>query len=644
MTRIRSHFNPTLLLLFALSLFALTPLFSPGYFFNAHDGRHSVFYQIMFDASLRDGALWPRWAMHHAQGYGYPTFVLQAPVGFYLGELFVLLGAGFTTAVKFVWAIGFLVGGWGMFELVGWWGGEEIGRWGDEEKGKRDGDTTNHALRTIDLAALLAALLYVYLPYRLVDAYVRGALNDTLLLAWFPWVFLAFDRLIVLGTAAGWQRRLAWAILALGGTLLTHTFALLSFTPLLITFVLFRLFISPRHGFDLRRIGLAAAGGIGGGLLSMAFLLPLLAEGPVLAQQVYVSDTYDFRNHFVFWGQFLSPFWGFGYSDDASGANDGMSFQLGALIVVLVVIVLWVGLGKRGDKVTRWQGDPHSTHHAPRTTHHALLIYLTCALLALLFVMTPLSRPLWEAIPPLAVIQFPWRLLALAGFVGCGLIGVGMGGWGDGEKGGWGDSINLPISQSLLAPSFVLFCLLAIFASATYADPPLQAVEPWREDGRSVAEFEGQHPDMMPYTKWSIGSRFATSPMTADYASPDYHEDHGFTTSLTRLTVVRGGRVKSVYSGGSSGGGVVQMDAAGVVQINIQNFPGWQVSIDGQPVEHRVSVPVGLLEVDVPAGEHRIDARMGSTPDRVAGAAISWGVVVVVLGLLIWGRKSTSRL
>ena len=29
-------------------------------------------------------------------------------------------------------------------------------------------------------------------------------------------------------------------------------------------------------------------------------------------------------------------------------------------------------------------------------------------------------------------------------------------------------------------------------------------------------------------------------------------------------------------------------------------------------------MPVGLLEVDVPAGEHRIDARMGSTPDRVA--------------------------
>ena len=117
----RLRLDPYLLLLFVLTVPALAPLLSPGYFYDAHDGRHSVFYLIQFDASIRDGAWWPRWAMHHIQGYGYPTFLIQAPLGLYLGEIFVLLGAGFTTAAKLSWAVGMFAGAWGMYALVRHW-------------------------------------------------------------------------------------------------------------------------------------------------------------------------------------------------------------------------------------------------------------------------------------------------------------------------------------------------------------------------------------------------------------------------------------------------------------------------------------------------------------------------------------------
>ena len=96
--RIRIRVDPWLLLLVGLMLPALAPLWLPGYPFDAHDGRHSVFYQVMFHASLLDGEWWPRWAMHHNQGMGYPTFLIQAPLGHYLSELFVLLGGSFTLA------------------------------------------------------------------------------------------------------------------------------------------------------------------------------------------------------------------------------------------------------------------------------------------------------------------------------------------------------------------------------------------------------------------------------------------------------------------------------------------------------------------------------------------------------------------
>ncbi|OUC05014.1 hypothetical protein RY27_29870 [Litorilinea aerophila] len=601
--RVRMRVDPYLLLLLGLSLFALSPLTAPGYFYEAHDGRHSVFYLLMFDASIRDGALWPRWAMHHIQGYGYPTFILQAPLGFYLGELFILLGAGYTLAAKLTWAVGFLAGAWGIYRLLCHWLESSLG-------GERPANQM-----AVRLAGVVAGLLYVYAPYHLVDIYVRAALNDSLLLGWFPWVFLAFDRLIALGDAPGWPRRLALAILALGGVLLTHTFALLSFLPLLMTFVLFRLgmlWLSPANR-KLAPFLLAGAAGVGGLLLTGTFLLPLLAEGPYLQQQVYVTNTYDFRNHFIQLGQYFSPFWGYGYSDDPQGANDGMSFQVG--LVPLVMMFVSVTLLWRRKELGR--------------ETLGLLVYLLAVTVGLLFVMTPWAAPLWEAFPPLAVIQFPWRLLALVVFTSSALGGLVV----------WRLASDYMSYSEEARGGVLVLGLLVAFASYSYVYAQLQPVEPWREDGRAVYRFEEEHPDMIAYTQW-VQEPFTQSPMSPDYAAEDYREDYSENGRLTRLSIVQGsGEVVSQYSRGSSAGGVVRLDGPATVRIHLLYFPGWQVWVDGMLVPHRVSDPYGLIEVDVPAGEHRIDVRMGATPARRLGTLLSWGMVLVVLGLWWWPRQ-----
>lgn len=608
-TRLTTWFarlDPYLLLLLLLSLFALTPLTAPGYFYEAHDGRHSVFYLQMFDASFRSGAFWPRWAMHHIQGYGYPTFMIQAPLGFYVGEIFVLLGAGITLAAKLTWVVGFLGGAWGVYRLVRHWLEDAV-----QQTGFLPETRFVNGLDPARTCAVVAGLLYVFIPYHLVDIYVRAALNDALLLGWFPWVFLAFDRLITLGGAAGWPRRVAVATLLLGGTLLTHSFALISFAPLVVTFVLFLLIYSMRHlsrrpGAIAGRIVQSGFAGVAALLLTMVFLLPLLLEAQrYLEQQVYVTNTYDFRRHFVQLGQYFSPFWGFGYSDDPTGANDGMSFQIGLLPLLLGVMALFVPWQSAR---LRWLG-----------------IYLGGALVALLFVMSPWALPLWEAVPALSVIQFPWRLLALVALLVSTLGGL---------------TLYQLFTQDEGAPATVgilVIGLLAIVGSAPYVTANLQAVEPWREDGRAVYQFEREHPDMIAYTTWVQEKPFTESPMSKDYASPEYTEVHGYTTSLTRLAVVRGvGDVLEQYSFGSRFGGRVRMARAGTVRIHLYYFPGWQVLVDGKPALYSVSAPYGLLETEVPAGEHRVDVSMGWTPVRVVGAAVSGAVLLVVLGLLVW--------
>ncbi len=644
---------PYLALLVILSLPALAPLAAPGYFFDAHDGRHSVFYLMQFDASLRDGALWPRWAMHHIQGYGYPTFIIQAPLGFYLGEFFVLLGATYTGAAKLAWATGFLLSGWGMFALV-----SRLGNGATKRNGGETQKSNAVSASPRPLAALIAALLYVYIPYHLVDIYVRGALNDALLLAWFPWTVLAFDRLLALADQPGTSRRLAVATLALAGTLLTHTFALISFVPLLIAFVLFRLFVKFREvqrksaaetpraerkseeksaSFRVlpRPIFLSLAAGVGALLLCATFLLPLLLEGArYLDSEVYTGSTYRLDRHFVYFGQFFSPLWGFGYSNPGV-IDDGMSFQVG-------VIALVVALAAPFLLATRWS--------ALGRRQRAYLAFFATATVALLWLMTPGSRALWNSVATAAqVLQFPWRLLALANFTICILVGLSIGeieSWQEGASTSH-SALRTPYSLPLLPISLAPLLLLIPLASAPYLTAQLQPVEPWREDGRAIYRFEREHPDMIAYTAWvdKGAEPIVDSPMSADYEAADYTESHGRTHDLTRLTITQGtGQVLRHDSAGSSAGGVVQMETAGTVRINVYYFPGWRVWVDGERVDSRIAQPLGLLEVDVPPGEHVIEARMGTTPVRTAGTLVSWAMVLVVGGLWLWPAVRNRKL
>ncbi len=89
-----------LALLILLSLFILAPLLASGYFLHAHDARHSLIWLVEYDQGVRDGFLWPRWAPDHSQGYGYPLFTFYAPLAFAIAEVFHLLGASISGAVK----------------------------------------------------------------------------------------------------------------------------------------------------------------------------------------------------------------------------------------------------------------------------------------------------------------------------------------------------------------------------------------------------------------------------------------------------------------------------------------------------------------------------------------------------------------
>src|SRR5260370_13843119 len=101
-----------------LSIFALSPLLAPGYFWGAHDARHSVYFLFEFNRAIADGILFPRWLPDFTFGYGYPFFNINSPLAYFAGELFVKLGVDFVPATKLVFGLAILGSGWAMFGFV----------------------------------------------------------------------------------------------------------------------------------------------------------------------------------------------------------------------------------------------------------------------------------------------------------------------------------------------------------------------------------------------------------------------------------------------------------------------------------------------------------------------------------------------
>jgi hypothetical protein len=592
MQRIRKHFDRELILLFLLSAFALAPLASPGYFFGAHDADHSVFFLVEFDQALRDGALWPRWGPDHALGYGYPLWLLYAPLAYYAAEGFHLLGLGFTAAVKAAWAVGFLFGGWGMALLLRrWFGRGPAGR----------------------AAALVGGLLYVYAPYHLLTIYVRAAFAEFSALAWFPWVLLAFDAVAspaplpspaeeeeaVLPARPPREgpglRGVALAGLAYGGLLLTHSGTILVFTPLLLAYLLFALLRrGVQNGWQWADLGRAvlrlAAGGLLGIGLAAIFLLPMLLEQRYILQEQWVQGSYGYRGHFVYLSQLLDPFWGYGYSDDLAGPNDGLSFQLGIAGVVLALAAAVTGL-RRGR---------------PQRGVVGFFLVATLASLALLL---PLARPLWDAVGPAALIQFPWRLLGLASLGLAILGGAAVAAWL------WPpvDRATERAEAAAQAPAAAMVGLAVALASLTFALPEYTAITPVDESALSIIRFETTYPEMIGRTIYTEQA-FDDTPLVAQYRAGE---------PLQRAVWLTGRGEISSTAAGASVTAQVNTTEPGVVLFYTYDFPGWRATVDGQPVPHRTEPPYGLIAVEVPAGQHEVAIRHGTTPARSAGALVS---------------------
>jgi len=600
---------------------------------SGHSAWFDLTRMVEFDAALRHGEPLPAWSPDFYFGYGSPLFQFYAPLCYYLTEIPVLAGCDFPTALKVTQLLALFVSGLAMYRLAvshfsGW-------------------------------AACLGGVLYMIAPYRLVDVYVRHALAEHCAFVWLPLIVWGTDRFLSHRSRAG----LATATTATAGLIFTHNIMALIGLPVCVAagWALSAACRGAGHGersprlprpadpeaatdsafarppqeprrslhFPDGLVSFAAAGvpallGVG---LAAFFWWPAMSGRPFTqAEQSLTGGYFDFHRHFVDAARFFSLEWGFGES--GSEAKDRMSLQIG-------LPHLLAGLGALA-LLTRWRVEGTEGRRRIQWCLVGLLIMLGAA-----FLCSQWSQPLWEHLPLIKYVQFPWRFLGVLVF-GAAICGTALAD----RLGAMGGNARAPQAVLLAGLSVALAAYYPCYSHARFiaGDARTQIVGPM--SGEKVDALDGVKlliPIGRAITRAEIravGERATSSDDFLPRGVP-----HKPTRPASEVFLSPGNQVGPVtQSRLNEYRADLEMRSTGVVQLEQFWFPGWQAAIDGVPAATTPTGPQAVVSCEVPAGHHAVEFRYEAMPQRRTGWLVSLATLVLSALAILINRRSLGNI
>lgn len=391
----------TTVLLIIVCLPVVLPYLHPGYF-PTHDGEWAVVRLADMFRTLKDLQFPPRYSGALNFGYGYPLFNFTYPFPYYLGIIFYFPFHSFVTSIKIMFVLSVFLSAIFMYKASG-------------------------LLWKSRIAGFVSAVLYVYLPYRMVDLFVRGSLGESLSFALFPLIFYLTIKLF----DNAYSRATVFLLsLTIGILVMTHNIMTVLFLPILIVFTLTRIFKEKKYGV-LQSFILSLFLGAG---LSFFFWFPALFEkGNILLSRIPIADR---SLYFINPSQLLMPSWGYAPPTEVGG----FSYQLGiAQIMVILMVLGTLSISFIKSKFTL----------TPAKFY--VLIFLIIYIVSLIM-MFSFSGFVWK-LPLLKEINYPWTLLSQLGFITALLAGF------------------LTIQFSYLRYLLYFICAIAIISVFVYAHP-----------------------------------------------------------------------------------------------------------------------------------------------------------------------------
>jgi hypothetical protein len=563
-------------ILLVLPLLAI--IFAPGWFVG-HDDLSPVrlFEQ---DVMIRAGYFPVRWYPDVAGGLGSPHPEFYAPLFTYLAQIFLFIGLSLTSALKFALAAVLIGTSLVMYRLAREFLGPEGG--------------------------LVAAAAVTYAPYHLLDLFVRLAFSELTVFLFLPLALLTYLRLAS-GETPG--RTLA-AAASLAGLCLAHTVSLLIFPALLVAYVIL---LAWRERFRARFLLSSLVATVLGIAAAAFFLFPLAAEKNAVETSTYVEGFFDFHGHFETLLRLVWSPWGLGFKE--ARITNPISLRLG--------ILAWIG------SIAAVALGPRIRRRLPGASSFVLFAAAISA--AGIVMAIPISLPLWESIPILKFVQFPWRFLLLPSIgmaILCGAVVSSLSARGDeGER---------PRYSSWIAPSL---CLLFIAGSLPILGferrLPLEkiryrkeiALDPRRDTSAAASGYPR-------FTRAFVRDQLL---LWGDHIPPGAPLDPGVAIlDEPRARFANGaGRIDVVEEDPARFRIEVSASKPSLVRLHLYGFPGWTLRLDGHPAPFGPAVPdLPVLTIAVPAGDHVAEVSFERTPIRRAGDLTT---AAAMLGLAILG-------
>jgi hypothetical protein len=584
------HIDRALLLVLLLSLLAAWPFLMRPSLPRETDAELHVFRAAELGYVLRAGVLYPRWAPDFYYGYGYPIFNYYAPLTYYLANLLsLMIPGGAVFGVKAVFVLGFISAGAGAYG---------IGRL------LRDKQT-----------GLITAVSYLFAPYvYLIDPHLRGDLAEFFALGLAPLTFWALTNFHQERS----RRSFVFATLLTAALILSHNLLALIFFALLLAYAFWQSLLSPlirRQPIRPVSLGLNLLPLLIGVALAAFFWLPVgLERDAVRLSNLIGPGHFDYRNHFLSLAEIFSP----SVPLDLGAANPAFHFNLGVgqwLLALIGLAALIILAFRRTDISAQIAG--------------SLFWLLSFSLLLIL--MLPLSQPLWDAIPLMAFLQFPWRLLGPAAL--CLAIVAGQA------------SHLLDLAPPTARPfTFAMLVILPLILTLPILVPPS-----WGDFGPT---------DQLAMLEFELNGRALGTTSTGDFIPVnvitvpgpnasliDSYRRGGPIDKVDRQTLPTGADVEVIRHRPTADVFVTNSPEDFTLRVLTFTFAGWQASVDGIVVPIQPSEPEGFITVPVPAGEHIVRVWLGTTPARTLAALISLSGLLA-LGLIAWRmpRRPAAKL
>ena len=549
---------------FVLILPSLKPLLKED-FFQMHDYSH-VARLVELDLALKDGHFPARWSKDLGWGYGMPLFQFYAPLPYYLSEGFHLIGFSFLNAIKVCFGLTFFVSFLGMYLLAGkFWG-----KWG----------------------GFLAGVVFVYSPYRAVDFYVRGALGELFAISLIPWILWAITEIFDKRT----HKTVIKGSILLALFLLSHTVLNLICVPLFILFGLFYLLIN--KGIKNAILPMVSSFALGIGLAGF-FLFPAFFEKQFSQVEKLTSGFSHYAHHFLYLRQFFRGPWGYGGS--VGGIEDGLSFHLGKahlfLALITVIVSLFFFVFKKREK------------------SHLLVGFFTAVTLVLVFLSTYHSKVIWDAIPLMAFIQFPWRfnslLIVILGFLSGGTVYY---------------------LKKIIGKSSVIFLIIAIliilkvnikyFQPEKYVDPSIL----YYTDRELISfSMSGVIPDYLPIWVEDIPNKVARGEFQIIRGDPKIK------VIDPEIKVIDSKTHKLVLE-------IVSPESSKIL-LNRNYFPGWRLTLNGKESNFEYQKSNGLIKVNLSPGNYDLQLFFEKTLIRIISEIVTLTSLLIIVILLFIKRK-----